>query len=148
VEHDSVFTQTPHGGRNLPLLGAGVLPGLIGHLPLPSRLKAGLRSGNTIFAQMKGRGINHVFVESHYFAVIGGSGRVDDLAILRMNLNVRLDVGLLLYHRHFGCCRFGPLHLEDIDGPLSRIKPAIDWQMKANAGVLKEQLECQSGQGE
>jgi hypothetical protein len=58
-----------------------------------------------------------------------------------MNLHVRSDVGLLLHDRHFGGRSLRPFHLEDIDGPLPGIKPTVHWQVKANASVLKEQLE-------
>jgi hypothetical protein len=55
-----------------------------------------------------------------------------------MHLNVSLNIGLLLYDWHFGCSQLGPFHLEDINGPLSDIKPIVDRQMKADSGMLKE----------
>src|SRR5262245_40617615 len=79
-------------------------------------------------------------MEDHHLAIVLARG-VDDLAILRMNLHVGSHVGLLLHNRHFAGRRLWPFHPEDIDGPLSRVEPAVNWQVKPDAGMLKEQLE-------
>src|SRR5258708_7928631 len=58
-----------------------------------------------------------------------------------MNLHIRAHIGLLLHDWHFGGRRFRPLHLEDVDGPLPGVEPAVNRQVKPEAGIPKEQLE-------
>lgn len=81
---------------------------------------------------MKERGFNRVVTKrDHITILIFGPYGIDDRPILRMNLHVRLNVGLLLYDRHLGCSRLGPPHLEDIDRPLPRIKATVDRQVES-----------------